>query len=113
MRCSDALGAVRRVGAEGVWHRLLRAAVPATERTLVAEGAVPDPGFAGDRGQALPSFAKSRVSIVDEVARMKEVPDPSGAAPARLYAVTRGNVSTMRTPPATFSAATVPPILAM
>jgi hypothetical protein len=47
--------------------------------------------------------------------RAGPLPDTSGPgiAEGRNYPVTRGNVNTIRTPPATFSAATVPPILAM
>ena len=102
----------RRAVAAGVWLRLLRGAMHPIEMAIVAEEGVPDPGFAADRGQALHSFAGSRVSPADVVARTNEVPDP-GAGPPRRYPVTRGSVNTIRTPPATFSAETVPPILAM
>jgi hypothetical protein len=43
---------------------------------------MPDPGFADGRGQALPSFANKIVDEIDVMARMKEMPDPSGAGPA-------------------------------
>ena len=43
---------------------------------------MPDPVFAGDRGQALPPAAIDFVVVAGRMARTKEMPDPSGADPS-------------------------------
>ena len=64
------------------------------------------------------SLQQSEASIAGERGRCRRCLAPaSQTIGARhlgsRYPVTRGNVNTILTPPATFSAATVPPILAM